>query len=1298
MLKNPQISALLAGVRVLGTSLAVAFLAGPSCLRGPSFMGPGAGGISSNQRTPLSASAPAGVSQSQVSGTTVAKINSQSAETQEVAVPNDSDVSGTKVGFPPGSLSIDTVISIQESTPVATATTTAELGIQATVTSASKAVSVQPTSSQTDPIQPFTVTLSLPGSGLSEESLNLADGNIFVVYRVYSYTEGKTLVGVIPSQDIEKGDRFIRFYTRYFGAFQAAYSTVPVTKAQSVTSTIPVQTKKEVQNLPPLTVTGRSPVVVPRGGKVIISGQNFRPTLAIALGGKTVGELKVMSDSQASFVVPADVGFGLNSMELVQDGTAQTISIFYKGDKSDFPIMTEVPENVCSGSKYYDQTGALKVGTKSCQSAPAAASCSKTGETNCLASTAFPAVASTELAAGNIKKGASIGGVTGIYPSSEAPLATNTTVADLTSFGPTSPVGTYEFFDSAGNVYPANILDGGTITPSTVSQSLSATGSLYRGVTVSGNADLLASNIKSGVNLFGVSGSLTPAPANCSTNNASGCVTTATYKSADWTNLTAANIKNGVSVAGLTGTYPSSGNRLASNTATTDLTSFGSGTTVGAYEFFDSAGSVYSGTVADGGTVTPTTSNQTISAAGTFYRSVIVQGDANLTAVNIKDTIPLFGVTGTLTGTPVNCSSNGQQNCLATATFFGATQCSANGSNCFIPTYAVTTQPLKAISYDAIDAGKSSIRSSLTLSGIAGTLADCTTNDTSGCVTTASYKSADWTNLTAANIKTGASVAGLTGTYPSASNRLVSNTATADLTAFGPGTPVGAYEFFDSAGDVYPATVADGGTITPSTSTQSLNTAGTMYRAATINGDSDLVAGNILSGTNLFGVNGSVTASPATCGSNGSQSCVATGSYYAATACAADGSNCFVPTYVTTTQPLKAISYDAIDAGKSSIRTTLTLSGVTGTLADCTTNNTSGCVTTASYKSADWTNLTAANIKNGASVAGLTGTYPSSVNLLTGADGTADLDQATFDAKVKGASTFEFFGPDGTRYTNNGDADITAANIASGVTIFGTTGTATILTQCTSGVQATCESDTACRWHTGACEINPWHIRAGVTVAYKAGSLKANCRNTINSTYYNWDGPVTSMPNSAQSTGTAYDFWDTIDDYSGYPANKVTAWSTHTQCDSSNWTDVTTTNGGSSFTTCGTSSTCIYRDELSGLRVTGILSSGNNTTNTATPTTYTWSNAVKACAGSTYGGYGAGTWRLPTQKELMSLYEHGIASSVSANFHTITNLQDYYWSSSTNSLLTTSGLYVILSAGFTNTASKTSPYKGLCVF
>ena len=247
-----------------------------------------------------------------------------------------------------------------------------------------------------------------------------------------------------------------------------------------------------------------------------------------------------------------------------------------------------------------------------------------------------------------------------------------------------------------------------------------------------------------GITIAGISGNVTASPANCSTDGATGCVTVDGFKSADMTRVTAANIKSGITVAGVAGDYPSATNPLANNTVSPDLTTFGPATPVGAYEFFDSTGNRYSAVVADGGTITPGTTNQSLASAGTLYRAVTVLGDADLTTANVKDTIQIFGVTGSLTGAPANCSAAGQQNCLVTGTWFGGQACGINGSSCYLPAYVATTQPLKAISYDAIDGGKSLMHTTLNLAGVAGTLADCSANNATGCVTTASYKSADW--------------------------------------------------------------------------------------------------------------------------------------------------------------------------------------------------------------------------------------------------------------------------------------------------------------------------------------------------------------------------------------------------------------------------------------------------------------------------------------------------------------------------------------------------------------------------
>ncbi|MCX6108141.1 MAG: DUF1566 domain-containing protein [Proteobacteria bacterium] len=94
-----------------------------------------------------------------------------------------------------------------------------------------------------------------------------------------------------------------------------------------------------------------------------------------------------------------------------------------------------------------------------------------------------------------------------------------------------------------------------------------------------------------------------------------------------------------------------------------------------------------------------------------------------------------------------------------------------------------------------------------------------------------------------------------------------------------------------------------------------------------------------------------------------------------------------------------------------------------------------------------------------------------------------------------------------------------------------------------------------------------------------------------------------------------------------------------------------------------------------------------------------WNAAIQACAGSTYGGYAAGTWRLPTQKELMSLYEHGIAALANANFITLANMQaQNFMSSTTNSNVSTAYLwYVSLASGLTRYNNKTFSYYFVCV-
>lgn len=721
------------------------------------------------------------------------------------------------------------------------------------------------------------------------------------------------------------------------------------------------------------------------------------------------------------------------------------------------------------------------------------ANCSTDGGDACVTHAGFPAIKQSSVTAGILRKGVKLAGVTGTYPSLATPLAADTAMADLSFPGDLDSASQVEFFDAAGTRHA-----------------------------IAGSALLTPSNILENVTLFGVAGSAKAKPSLCSSQGAEGCVATAGYPAFHKADLTADVLKRGTVISGVTGTFPSTTSRLIGASGTTDLTDTGLATAVrsaGNVEFWDATGLRHT-----------------------------VSGDTDLTAANILTGVRIFGVDGSLVKQPLDCTGLKLEDCLTTADYpsydpgvltedkikkdvtigkvtgkYPSAAYKLTGEQPAVTDLTATNFNARMASSQSFEyfdsAGNrfsavgdadllgANIRQGTNILGVAGaaieTSGDCTAENGEGCVATANYPSYQKSRLSAANIKFGEVVLGVTGTYPSASNPLNGATAAKDLTATN----------FDSS-------------MSDTTSFEFWTSAGVHQTAS---GDADLIQANIRQGTTIYGVAGNIADTP----------------------------------------------------------------------ADCSGGNATNCVATATYPAVDKSTITPAVLKRGVARMGVTGDYPSATYPLHGNTATADLNTATFVAKVRSADSFEFFDSAGNVHTASGDADIVASNIGTGTNIFGVAGT-----------------------FVGLSNDSEWDLRHGVSVGSITGKVKTNCRNLADFNYYGGPGnDYVSIDDQNTQDGATYPSdnpWSTADDV----------------CGPEIWKDVSYNTATGQHTTCVAGSAdvvCMHKDQISGLtwREAKVGNTG-----------HTWSDAVSYCNNLTDAGYT--DWRLPTMKEVMAAGVHGM--------------------------------------------------------
>ncbi len=420
-------------------------------------------------------------------------------------------------------------------------------------------------------------------------------------------------------------------------------------------------------------------------------------------------------------------------------------------------------------------------------------------------------------------------------------------------------------------------------------------------------------------------------------------------------------------------------------------------------------------------------------------------------------------------------------------------------------------------------------------------------------------------------------------------------------------------------------------------------------------------------------------------------------------------------------------------------------SPVTPQLPVCASDGGIGCVTTPGFKAADMSVATVGNIKKNVIIAGVVGDYPSVGNPLAGDTSVPDLTNTFFNSKITSNADFEYFDSAGNAYVHPGDGDVIPAKIASGVDIFGTVGMITsppawdlrvgtsvvapsgtisglLKTNCRSGAAvASLDMDDYPRpvtFDTG----NNWvsltaHGYANNTaVKLYAASMPTGFSDTA--TYYVLNATTNNFQLTATSGGStavpitsgaaiymykvgsgSLDVWDTIDDfnvstsmmlttpssYSGWGDANLCGGLTSVASDSAVWMDVTTDVGGAA-STCGVTATnCSIKDKITG-----------QDWHKADGTTRNWSQALSFCDGLTYNN--KSDWRLPTQKELLEAYNHGIMTTADApNWMTQISLGASYWSSTTNASDSGNAWRLIFRSGNSITSTKTGVHSTICI-
>lgn len=826
---------------------------------------------------------------------------------------------------------------------------------------------------------------------------------------------------------------------------------------------------------PKPSVLSLSQLEVAEADTITVFGSGFTNSLELTVNDAAIA-LTLESATQASFVMPALAKGEFQYANFISNAATIATFALVDKDRASGGISNVNPETLCTDVLLTKDDGSVVRGTRNCYEEKKICSvdgeidcvtyeefpsivkadianavvegktlalvpgsvpkrpldCNADGQEGCVTHTSFPAAEVALIHPSKIKSGVSIAGVEGTLVPIGFPCAADGEVSCLTYNG-------FVAIDKVNSVQANLSKISGSFT------LLGLTGSLvdcvadgetscvvhspaFAAAAISG----AESKISSGLTLAGINGIAPLKPAECASDGATACVATSTFPAADRATISSntAKIRSNFSIAGVTGT-------LHNCSSDGQDACVAVGPTYAAALTGGAQAKIQSGQILAGITGNAAARPADCSSDGEsncVATPSFLAFEAAIAAPKIVLGQTIGGVTGTAGGVkPSDCIVDGEIGCTTLTTFpamqesgadakiaagdslggvigtAGArpSDCTANGS---ISCVAVSSYP--ALDKGNLDLNGGALRAGFSLLGVPGALNNCSLDGGTACVTTASFPAADKLN-SAAKVLSGSSVGGISGTAlprPSdcSSDGGIGCVAITNYPAINKtNLSLNANKFHSS---LTLATVT--GTLADCSLDGDLGcVAVTGFPAA----NTTNAAAKILSGSTLAAINGSAAVRPSDCAAGNISSCVA----------------------VTNFPSLDRINWtnNTVKA-----RTTLSVSGTSGTLGNCSTDNQTNCVTSATNPAVVASSVSSGVVKSGSVIAGVTGAYPNSTYPLAVGDGYADVTTSNFQASLKSATNFGWFNRSGARYSAAGSANLVAGNIKSGVEIFGVTG------------------------------------------------------------------------------------------------------------------------------------------------------------------------------------------------------------------------------------------------------------------